>query len=340
MTEIINEQKSAVEQLNEYVEKKKRFNIFKILKLEDYEIRHSNFLAWLLNPNETHELGDCFLTKFMQSVDNSIKYDNSDDIEVLREQENIDILILNKTKKYLILIENKINSNQHDNQLERYQSTVNTKLSDYDKYFVYLKPENNEELLSDYKYVSYETIKKITEHIILKDIKYEIALILSHYVQILNERYLKLGDTKLLDICLKISNDKKIDELSQDKRELVWQMEQRRRYEIMQIISEILKSIEGINVPTQNNIYKVQFNKSSNNVIYAFDNTCTKNNSEIYFLTYDGMTPNMLFLNEQEYNEIYYQYNDSNGSAYDKMKYILTKKVKNIVSDQPEFFTV
>ena len=135
----------------------------------------------------------------------------------------------------------------------------------------------------------------------------------------------------MLDICLKISNDKKIDELSQDKKELIWQMEQRRRYEIMQIISEILKSIEGINVPTQNNIYKVQFNKSSNNVIYAFDNICTKNNSEIYFLTYDEKTPNQLFLNEVEYNEIFYQFDDSEETAYEKIKSILTEKIKNIL---------
>ena len=31
-----------------------QFNIFDCLKLTRAEIRHSNFLAWLLNPNETH----------------------------------------------------------------------------------------------------------------------------------------------------------------------------------------------------------------------------------------------------------------------------------------------
>mgnify|MGYP005654573141 FL=1 len=32
-------------------------NVFSILGLENYEIRHSNFLAWVLNPHETHNLG-------------------------------------------------------------------------------------------------------------------------------------------------------------------------------------------------------------------------------------------------------------------------------------------
>ena len=32
-------------------------NIFRALKNAAYEIRHSNFLAWLLDPNETHNQG-------------------------------------------------------------------------------------------------------------------------------------------------------------------------------------------------------------------------------------------------------------------------------------------
>ena len=41
--------------------KGKRFNPFDVLRYSDYEIRHSNVLAWLLQPNETHRIGDAFL---------------------------------------------------------------------------------------------------------------------------------------------------------------------------------------------------------------------------------------------------------------------------------------
>lgn len=37
-------------------------NIFQILNIARAEIRHSNFLAWLLDPNGTHGLGRLFLT--------------------------------------------------------------------------------------------------------------------------------------------------------------------------------------------------------------------------------------------------------------------------------------
>ena len=44
------------------------FNIFDCLKLTRAEIRHSNFLAWLLDPNEAHGFEDYFLTAFRISV--------------------------------------------------------------------------------------------------------------------------------------------------------------------------------------------------------------------------------------------------------------------------------
>ena len=36
-------------------------NIFSILRITRNEIRHSNFLSWLLNPKGSHGLDDLFL---------------------------------------------------------------------------------------------------------------------------------------------------------------------------------------------------------------------------------------------------------------------------------------
>ena len=44
------------------------FNPFRVLKLEHYEIRHSNFLVWLLNPQESHGLRGVFLKKFLEKI--------------------------------------------------------------------------------------------------------------------------------------------------------------------------------------------------------------------------------------------------------------------------------
>ena len=38
-----------------------QFNTFDVLRYADYEIRHSNVLAWLLRPADTHGIGPRFL---------------------------------------------------------------------------------------------------------------------------------------------------------------------------------------------------------------------------------------------------------------------------------------
>ena len=43
-------------------------NIFQILKISNTEIRHSNFLSWLLDPLQSHKLGDIFLKRFLREV--------------------------------------------------------------------------------------------------------------------------------------------------------------------------------------------------------------------------------------------------------------------------------
>ena len=81
-------------------------NIFRILKISKAEIRHSNFLAWLLNPNESHNLKDTFLKHFL--LDISVDFDTLDlqELEIRREWKNIDLLIL--SSKFLVCIENKV----------------------------------------------------------------------------------------------------------------------------------------------------------------------------------------------------------------------------------------
>lgn len=38
-----------------------QFNIFQALNIAEWEVRHSSFLAWLMDPSETHGLDDYFL---------------------------------------------------------------------------------------------------------------------------------------------------------------------------------------------------------------------------------------------------------------------------------------
>ena len=57
------ENDSTFQKLNQEVNS---FNGLKVLRLENHEIRHSNILAWLLNPKENHNIGDYFLRKMIE----------------------------------------------------------------------------------------------------------------------------------------------------------------------------------------------------------------------------------------------------------------------------------
>ena len=79
------------------------FNIFEAIGVVRQEIRHSNFIAFLLDPFENHRLGDLFLKKLLICV--FLKRENPplspigidiadfEDVEIRREWRNIDILI-------------------------------------------------------------------------------------------------------------------------------------------------------------------------------------------------------------------------------------------------------
>ena len=61
------------DELAELNRKQSEINIFEILQVEKTEIRHSNILAWLLNPQESHGLGDSFLREFIKAVITNLK---------------------------------------------------------------------------------------------------------------------------------------------------------------------------------------------------------------------------------------------------------------------------
>lgn len=103
------------------------FNVFKIVKVVHDEVRHSAFLAELLNPKGTHGQGDVFLRLFVEKL--GIKDFQCENAVANVEQHigtvtdtnggRIDILIDDKRGNHII-IENKIYANDQDNQLIRY----------------------------------------------------------------------------------------------------------------------------------------------------------------------------------------------------------------------------
>jgi len=147
-------------------------NIFQILSVARTEIRHSNFLGWLLDPNGNHGLGRLFLTKFLRGVSTSevateldefdINLLNFNNVEIRREWKNIDLLLVFDT--LVICIENKIDSKDHSNQLAKYRKTINDSFENKNKIFVYLTPTGEQPTTkSEIEYYALYSYQEIIE---------------------------------------------------------------------------------------------------------------------------------------------------------------------------------
>lgn len=202
---------SCLNPLKKYTEK---VNLFDVLKVSRTEIRHSNFLAWLLDPNENHFLGDRFLRKFFCEVLNKNQSSAGEickllsgdfsDFTIKREEAHIDILGYSKALNVVFCIENKIDASEHDNQLQRYYKYIQDKYKGCKTYCIFLSPdgmdvsnENDKEvwLSMDYNiiYSSVESLKDSDETTA------DVRFLLSQYYDILRREI--MDNEEIAKIC-------------------------------------------------------------------------------------------------------------------------------------------
>ena len=120
----------------------REFNTFDVLRYSGYEIRHSNVLAWLLRPADTHGIGSQFLKWFVNHVNGRLAPDlerlpktsfEAGNVEVWRERDYVDVTILFKKEKCLIAVENKPEPAHphHLDQIMGYEETLLGKHKDH-----------------------------------------------------------------------------------------------------------------------------------------------------------------------------------------------------------------
>lgn len=254
----ILEQKDILEKfvldssLKELESRFNKFNIFDCLKLTRTEIRHSNFLAWLLDPNETHGLNDYFLKEFLKQVLTvkkkdiesilkhnpytfkkvedkfieitesynlpsvfDIDYWDMSNTVVYRELENIDLLIVDETNKFVCVIENKIDSSQHSEQLSRYREYVDETYPSemFKKIYLYLKP-SKEKIEKPYIFLDYSTINlAIADLLKAKSDKMseDIITVIKHYQKIIERDLMEKDDISKICVQLYKKHKKAID---------------------------------------------------------------------------------------------------------------------------------
>lgn len=204
LEKLLNDEK--FKELSEYLEKKKNesFNIFKVLRLQDYEVRHSNFLAWLFDPSASHGLGTAFLENCLNLCFEEKNINIDKDIKVETEyltdkNRRIDILI--SSDDFIYVIENKYGSDEHNGQCQHYKEFIENKneFKNKSKKFIFLdiyEPEEEQfqegQPLNGYKTLTYDKIYNVINNLKLKEnIQTQI---IKQYSQILKEKYESYDD--------------------------------------------------------------------------------------------------------------------------------------------------
>jgi hypothetical protein len=198
------------------------FNIFQVLRIERAEIRHSNVLAWLLNPRESHGLLEAFVRQFISTLllDNEqadfglspakVELMHFSDVEVRREWSNIDLLIYSKENRLILLIENKIRAKESKGQLVKYKERVRRAFPDVDVIIPVIVTLDGDEPSadaqeSDYIPWSYAALYKVAAKVEKQNrsrIPEDAQTFLRHYLSILRRETMQ--DKELEVLCKSI----------------------------------------------------------------------------------------------------------------------------------------
>lgn len=182
-----------------------RFNPIKVMGMMDMEIRHSSILGWLMDPQETHGLGDKFLKAFLSQAlrgyegpekPTALALSQADlsDAIVRKEWRNIDLLVLSPRNGWIFIVENKYHSAQHSNQLTRYFDEVEKCFFASSNYrsirgiFLSLWDEVPED--PRYATITYEDVTRLLEQTALSgriSLAPEVEIFLKHYLEIILE---------------------------------------------------------------------------------------------------------------------------------------------------------
>ena len=262
------------------------FNIFETLDIVNAEIRHSNVLAWLFDPNSNHGLSESFLKQFLKFfISENKEYIKADinlfdfeifdysDVEIRREWNNIDLLIIlnEPSKKVCITIENKISSIEHSDQLQRYRKIINDEFKNFEKIFIFLSPNNVIPSDENWVCLTYTTVAKLIEDLLdskKESLSNNVYNFINQY-NIVLRRYL-VGNSEIEQICRSIykKHQKALDLIFQYKPDII--------LEISEYVQNLLKKDKRIIYMSGSKTY-IDF---TTDVIKKFTDKIIKNSPE------------------------------------------------------------
>lgn len=229
------------------------FNVFEAIGHTHAEERHSDFLSFLLDPQRPHGLEDEFLKRFVQeALKNAGRADRPLDLvefstmdlggtSVLREHQNIDLLAVNSSGKFVLVIENKVRSTEHSSQLQKYRDYIEKKYPDHGRLFVYLTPDTLEPSDKSYIAVGYDVVADLVDEVLqtrASSMLPTFRVALEHYLQVLRRHI--VSDPKLTQLAQAIYQKHKtaLDFIFEQKMDL--------QSEIMPVLRKLVEEQTNI----------------------------------------------------------------------------------------------
>ena len=204
--------------LNKLNKWKTDFNLFDVLKITNMEIRHSNILSWLFDPNESHQIGDGFIKEFIARIVAKSNNANSNDFDFLlqdfysyqvyRESNHMDIVLASRDEKTAIIIENKIWSGESSHQLKDYLNKSKVEYPNYKLLYVFLTPDGHDASDTE-NWISFsyeEVIDSLEVAMVGLTLPNDVELLINNYITTIRRNIMKEKDEELIRICNEIYN--------------------------------------------------------------------------------------------------------------------------------------
>ncbi len=247
---------SDLEKLEGFLE---QFNIFEAVGVVRQELRHSDFLAFLLDPRQNHRLGDAFVQRFLQKVLIAAKdlapalspvhLDSWDlgRLSVRREWQNIDILLVDQFNRLIVVIENKIDSSEHSGQLGRYLSLVHDQypVPEWRHLAVYLTPDGAQPSENGYLPADYGLVADAVEAV--AESRRPALNPTVHHLMVDYSRMLRrhiVTDSEIADLCRSIYHR------HQRALDLIFEHRPDRLAEVQAILVDLVSSQDGLILDT------------------------------------------------------------------------------------------
>ena len=193
-----------------------KFNLFEAIGGVRQELRHSNLLAFLLDPSQSHGLGTIFLKELLQRVLSQTGIESAvslsdldawglDAATVQREWHHIDVLVIDNINRFCVIIENKIDTGEHSDQLNRYYRDVQSHYPGYKIVALHLTPDGDPPTSVRYHAASYLQVCQVAER--LGALRRstpgsDVVMLLEHYAQMLRRHI--VSDSDVAELCRSI----------------------------------------------------------------------------------------------------------------------------------------